>query len=76
MLTSCRMQHEAMHAEMLLILVATLLVAQMVLVQWKQRHLRSYNVSDATAGFEPSGEHAPGEPTPDSSGLLNPHGKL
>lgn len=37
--------HEAMHAEMVLILVATLLVAQIVLVQWKQRHHRSYNVS-------------------------------
>lgn len=58
-LTTCRMQHErvhvkhrgheAMHAEMVLILMATLLVAQIVLVQWKQRHHRSYNVSDATA---------------------------
>lgn len=38
--------HEAMHAEMVLILVATLVVAQIVLVQWKQRHHRSYNVSD------------------------------
>uniref|UniRef100_A0A3B3ZRZ2 Uncharacterized protein n=1 Tax=Periophthalmus magnuspinnatus TaxID=409849 RepID=A0A3B3ZRZ2_9GOBI len=37
--------HEAMHAEMVLILVATLVVAQIVLVQWKQRHLRSYNVT-------------------------------
>lgn len=37
--------HEAMHAEMVLILVATLIVAQIVLVQWKQRHHRSYNVS-------------------------------
>lgn len=33
-----------MHAEMVLILVATLAVAQIVLVQWKQRHHRSYNV--------------------------------
>lgn len=33
-----------MHAEMVLILVATLAVAQVVLVQWKQRHHRSYNV--------------------------------
>lgn len=38
--------HEAMHAEMVLILIATLVVAQIVLVQWKQRHHRSYNVSD------------------------------
>lgn len=37
--------HEAMHAEMVLILIATLVVAQIVLVQWKQRHHRSYNVS-------------------------------
>jgi len=37
--------HEAMHAEMVLILIATLVVAQIVLVQWKQRHSRSYNVS-------------------------------
>lgn len=39
--------HEAMHAEMVLILVATLLVAQIVLVQWKQRHQRSYNVGSS-----------------------------
>ncbi|XP_061620011.1 RING finger protein 175 isoform X1 [Phyllopteryx taeniolatus] len=36
--------HEAMHAEMILILGATLVVAQIVLVQWKQRHHRSYNL--------------------------------
>ncbi|XP_032836828.1 E3 ubiquitin ligase RNF121 [Petromyzon marinus] len=36
--------HEAMHAEMVLILLATLAVAQVLLVQWKQRHTRSYNV--------------------------------
>ncbi|MEQ2169312.1 hypothetical protein GOODEAATRI_023945, partial [Goodea atripinnis] len=36
--------HEAMHAEMVLILIATLVVAQIVLVQWKQRHHRSYNM--------------------------------
>lgn len=39
--------HEAMHAEMVLILVATLLVAQIALVQWKQRHQRSYNVGSS-----------------------------
>lgn len=38
--------HEAMHAEMVLILIATLVVAQLLLVQWKQRHTRSYNVRD------------------------------
>lgn len=37
--------HEAMHAEMVLILIVTLVVAQIVLVQWKQRHFRSYQVS-------------------------------
>ncbi|KAH0625338.1 hypothetical protein JD844_033865 [Phrynosoma platyrhinos] len=36
--------HEAMHAEMVLILIATLVVAQLLLVQWKQRHPRSYNM--------------------------------
>lgn len=39
-----------MHAEMVLILIATLVVAQIVLVQWKQRHHRSYNVSGGGAG--------------------------
>ncbi|XP_002741513.1 E3 ubiquitin ligase Rnf121-like [Saccoglossus kowalevskii] len=36
--------HEAMHAEMVLILIATLLVAQILLVQWKQRHFKSYTM--------------------------------
>eukprot|EP00057_Strongylocentrotus_purpuratus_P023692 XP_011678166.1 PREDICTED: RING finger protein 121-like [Strongylocentrotus purpuratus] len=36
--------HEAMHAEMILILIATLFVAQILLVQWKQRHFKSYQV--------------------------------
>ncbi|TFK16218.1 kelch-like protein 2 [Platysternon megacephalum] len=36
--------HESMHMEMVLILIATLVVAQIVLVQWKQRHCRSYNL--------------------------------
>jgi RING finger protein 121 len=36
--------HEAMHAEMVLILIATLVVAQILLVQWKQRYFRSYQV--------------------------------
>lgn len=39
--------HEAMHAEMVLILIVTLVVAQLVLVQWKQRHPKSYNVRHA-----------------------------
>lgn len=37
--------HEAMHSEMVLILFATLIVAQIALVQWKKRHYRSYSVS-------------------------------
>ncbi|KAL2080403.1 hypothetical protein ACEWY4_024196 [Coilia grayii] len=36
--------HEAMHAEMVLILIVTLIIAQLVLVQWKQRHPKSYNL--------------------------------
>lgn len=33
-----------MHAEMLLILIVSLVVAQVILVQWKQRHFKSYQV--------------------------------
>uniref|UniRef100_A0AAR2JG18 RING-type domain-containing protein n=1 Tax=Pygocentrus nattereri TaxID=42514 RepID=A0AAR2JG18_PYGNA len=40
--------HEAMHAEMVLILIVTLVVAQLVLVQWKQRHPKSYNYYSAS----------------------------
>ncbi|XP_032634996.1 RING finger protein 175 [Chelonoidis abingdonii] len=36
--------HESMRMEMVLILIATLVVAQIVLVKWKQRHCRSYNL--------------------------------
>lgn len=36
--------HEAMHAEMVLILIFTLIVAQILLVQWRQRHFKSYQV--------------------------------
>lgn len=36
--------HESMHAEMILILLVTLVVAQIVLVEWKKRHYRSYMV--------------------------------
>ena len=34
--------HETMHLEMLLVLVVTLAVAQVLLVQWKKRHFKSY----------------------------------
>lgn len=36
--------HEAMHAEMIIILFVTLIVAQVALVEWKKRHYRSYSV--------------------------------
>ncbi|XP_048669502.1 RING finger protein 175 isoform X3 [Marmota marmota marmota] len=36
--------HESMHVEMILIFLCTLVVAQVVLVQWRQRHGRSYNL--------------------------------
>ncbi|XP_078038062.1 E3 ubiquitin ligase Rnf121 isoform X1 [Augochlora pura] len=34
--------HEAMHAEIIIISLATLLAAQIILVQWKKWHFRSY----------------------------------
>ncbi|GLH08847.1 RING finger protein 121 [Gryllus bimaculatus] len=34
--------HDTMHAEMVLILLVTLVVAQIVLVEWKKRHFKSY----------------------------------
>lgn len=36
--------HDAMHAEMLIILIVTLIIAQIVLVEWKKRHYKSYSV--------------------------------
>ncbi|XP_005217527.2 RING finger protein 175 isoform X1 [Bos taurus] len=36
--------HESMHVEMVLIFLCALVVAQIVLVQWRQRHGRSYNL--------------------------------
>lgn len=36
--------HDAMHAEMIIILLLTLIVAQVALVEWKKRHYRSYSV--------------------------------
>jgi len=36
--------HESMHAEMVLILICTLVVAQLILVQWRKHHFRSYQV--------------------------------
>lgn len=36
--------HDKMHAEMILILIITLIVAQIALVEWKKRHYRSYSL--------------------------------
>ncbi len=37
--------HESMHAEMVLILFATLVVSQIALVKWRQVYPKSYHVS-------------------------------
>lgn len=37
--------HESMHLEMMLILLTTLVIAQIILVEWKKRHYRSYSVN-------------------------------
>lgn len=34
-----------MHAEMVLILIVTVIAAQFVLIEWKKRHYKSYAVS-------------------------------
>ena len=36
--------HEAMHMEMFLILILTLIIAQIFLVTWKKKHFKSYQV--------------------------------
>jgi RING finger protein 121 len=33
-----------MHAEMLLILMVTMIVAQIALIEWKRRHFKSFQV--------------------------------
>lgn len=38
--------HDAMHAEMIIILLVTLILAQVALVEWKKRHYRSFSVSE------------------------------
>ncbi len=40
--------HESMHAEMVLILFATLVVSQVALVKWRQKYPHSYHVSKTT----------------------------
>ena len=37
--------HESMHAEMILILFATLVISQIALVKWKQMYPHTYHVS-------------------------------
>ena len=37
--------HEAMHAEMILILFVAAILAQVILVVWRLRHKKSYHVS-------------------------------
>ncbi|XP_004536133.1 RING finger protein 121 [Ceratitis capitata] len=41
--------HEAMHSEMVLVLLITLIVAQVILVTWKQRHYKSYAATTLVA---------------------------
>ncbi|CAH1159808.1 unnamed protein product [Phaedon cochleariae] len=36
--------HEAMHAEMVIVLIITLIIAQFCLIEWKKRHYRSYSL--------------------------------
>ncbi|KAG5864417.1 hypothetical protein JTB14_030733 [Gonioctena quinquepunctata] len=36
--------HEKMHAEMVIVLIVTLIVAQFCLIEWKKRHYRSYSI--------------------------------
>jgi len=37
--------HEAMHAEMMIILMITVILAQVALYQWRKRHYRSYSLA-------------------------------
>lgn len=46
--------HKSMHVEMILIFLSTLIIAQIVLVQWRQRHGRSYNVSPPGGCWKPA----------------------
>ncbi|XP_076256166.1 E3 ubiquitin ligase Rnf121 [Rhynchophorus ferrugineus] len=36
--------HEKMHAEMVVILIISLIVAQLLLLEWKKRHYKSYSI--------------------------------
>nr|KAF6347314.1 ring finger protein 175 [Pipistrellus kuhlii] len=48
--------HESMHVEMILIFLSTLVIAQIVLVQWRQRHGRSYNWLPVVHGGKEEGQ--------------------
>ena len=66
--------HESMHAEMVLILICTLVVAQLVLVQWRKRHFRSYQVNIGRYSFEkaeqdPNAVNSHGMPMPVSPSI-------
>lgn len=37
--------HDKMHAEMMVILLVTVIVAQIALFQWRKRHYRSYSLA-------------------------------
>ncbi len=37
--------HESMHAEMILILLFTLVISQILLVLWKTKHFKSFQVN-------------------------------
>ncbi|XP_077290436.1 E3 ubiquitin ligase Rnf121 [Arctopsyche grandis] len=41
--------HEAMHMEMVIILILTMVLAQIALVEWKRRHYRSYSLTTMIA---------------------------
>ncbi|PNI63249.1 RNF175 isoform 3 [Pan troglodytes] len=44
--------HDSMHVEMILIFLCVLVIAQIVLVQWRQRHGRSYNIGLQMVSFD------------------------
>ncbi|XP_050442834.1 RING finger protein 121 [Adelges cooleyi] len=41
--------HESMHAEMLLILLVTMIIAQITLLEWKRRHFKSFQIVTSLA---------------------------
>ena len=43
--------HDLMHAEMILILFAAILVAQILLFVWRQKHRKSYQVCHSECSF-------------------------